>query len=99
MNTSEFIPISEISTNYQIEVSFFNQLQDNGLIKITTYKQTPCIALDAIQDLEKMIRMHHELNINIQGIDIAFNLLQKVEKLQNELNSLKNKLRLYEDDF
>jgi len=99
MNTSEFIPISEISTNYQIEVSFFNQLQDNGLIKIITYKQTPCIALDAIQDLEKMIRMHHELNINIQGIDIAFNLLQKVEKLQNELNSLKNKLRLYEDDF
>jgi len=99
MKVTEFIPIRELCVNYEIEVSFFNQLHDIGLIEIITYNKTPCVPLETINDVEKMIRMHHDLNINIQGIDVAFNLLKKVESLNNELTSLKNKLRLYEDDF
>ncbi|MDO9136514.1 MAG: chaperone modulator CbpM [Lutibacter sp.] len=44
-----------------------------------------------------MIRMHLDLNINIEGIDIAFNLLQKIDELENELISIKNRLRIYEN--
>jgi hypothetical protein len=43
-----------------------------------------------------MIRMHQELDVNIEGIDVVFNLLQKIDGLQNELTALKNRLRLYE---
>jgi hypothetical protein len=41
--------------------------------------------------------MHLELNINIERIDIAFNLLQKIDELENELISIKNRLRIYEN--
>jgi len=99
MKTTEFIPINELCANYQIEISFFNELHEVGLIEIIKYKQTSCVSLETIIDLEKMIRMHQDLNINIQGIDVAFNLLKKVEYLNNELTTLKNKLRLYDDDF
>ena len=47
--------------------------------------------------IEKMIRMHHELDINIEGIDTVFNVLKKIEILQEELITTKNKLRLYEE--
>ena len=40
--------------------------------------------------------MHQELDVNIEGIDVVFNLLQKIDDLQNELISVKNRLRLYE---
>jgi hypothetical protein len=43
-----------------------------------------------------MIRIHKELDINTEGIDVVFNLLQKIDTLQNELISTKNRLRLYE---
>jgi len=82
---------------YKIEMSFFSSLNEIGLIQIITLEQTQCIRPDKITDVEKMIRMHHELNINIEGIDIAFNLLQKIDELENELNSMKNRLRFYEN--
>ena len=43
-----------------------------------------------------MIHIHQDLNVNIEGIDVVVNLLQKMENLQNELISVKNTLRLYE---
>ena len=45
-----------------------------------------------------MIRLHNELNVNIEGIDVVFNLLEKEKELREELNALKNKLKLYEND-
>ena len=45
-----------------------------------------------------MIRLHHELNVNIEGIDVVFNLLQQQLKLKEEVNTLKNKLQIYEND-
>ena len=45
-----------------------------------------------------MIRIHHELNINIEGIDVVFNLLHKVDDLQSEIDAVRNRLRLYENE-
>jgi hypothetical protein len=78
-------------------MSFFSSLNDIGLIQIITLEQIQWIPQEKITDVEKMIRMHHELNINIEGIDIAFNLLQRIDDLENELNALKNKLHFYEN--
>ena len=45
-----------------------------------------------------MIRLQRELDLNLEGIDIVLNLLQKVEALQRQLNAVNNRLRLYEND-
>jgi hypothetical protein len=45
-----------------------------------------------------MIRLHHELNVNAEGIDVVLNLLEKEMQLRQEVISLKNKLRLYENE-
>ena len=97
MNVENLILIDTISKHYDIEVTFISSLDELGLIKITTIKSTPYIHHDQIQNLEKMIRMHHDLEINIPGIDAAFNLLQKIDDLQVELNNTKNRLRRYEN--
>tara|TARA_R110001583_G_scaffold17310_5_gene70160 strand:+ start:6642 stop:6938 length:297 start_codon:yes stop_codon:yes gene_type:complete len=98
MATQELILIDTLCTHYQVEVSFFDALDFMGLIEIQIFEQTKYIPQDKISDLEKMIRIHNELNVNIEGIDVAFNLLQKMEALQNELNILKNRLNIYESE-
>jgi hypothetical protein len=97
MKAQEFISIHQLCSIYQVEVSFFNQLNEIGLIEFTIIEETPYLHQDLISDIEKMIRMHNELAINIEGIDVVCNLLQKVTDLQNELITTQNRLRLYED--
>lgn len=97
METQEFISINQLCSIYQVEISFFNELNEIGLIEFTIIEETPHLHQDLISDIEKMIRMHQDLAINIEGIDVVCNLLQKVTDLQNELIHTKNRLRLYED--
>lgn len=99
MELKDFIPIVQLCEHYSVEISFFNELHEEGLISITTLEQTSYLHQDKISDVEKMIRIHQELNINTEGIDAVFNLLQKIDSLQNELNKLHNRLRLYENDY
>lgn len=95
MNIENLIPVPALCIHYEVEMSFFNNLSEMGLIEIKTIKDTQYIDTD-IYEIEKIIRMHQELAVNIEGIDVVLNLLQKIDDLQNELNSVKNRLRLYE---
>jgi len=97
MSKEKFIPLQKLCELYKIEMSFFSGLNDIGLIQISLIEESHCIHQDKITDVEKMIRMHRDLEINIEGIDIAFNLLKKIDELENELNAIKNRLRIYEN--
>lgn len=92
------IAITTLCTHYEIEFSFIDALQKTGLIQIVIIEQNQFIYEDKISDLEKMIRLHNELHVNMEGIDIVFNLLEKEKELKEELNTLRNRLRIYEND-
>lgn len=96
MNMEQYIALNELCLHYEIELSFFTSLSEIGLIEITTIESIDCIDCDHIDSIEKMIRLHQDLNINLEGIDTIFNLLSKIDELQNELIETKNRLRLYE---
>jgi len=98
MEKKDLVPLQKICSHYEIELSFINDLYEIGLIEIKTIEQTQFVHQDKITDIEKMIRMHHELDVNIEGIDVVFNLLQKVDNLQSELIALQNRLNIYEND-
>jgi|TARA_R110000851_G_scaffold294229_1_gene448827 hypothetical protein len=97
MNIENFIPLNTLVTHYKVELSFFSNLSELGLVEIQTVEQVQYIHQDSIYEIEKMIRMHQELDVNIEGIDVVFNLLQKIDALQKELVNVKNRLRLYEN--
>jgi hypothetical protein len=97
MKIDNLIPLNELCIHYKVEMSFFSHLNEIGLIEIKNIKQSQYIHRDKIYDVEKMIRIHHELDVNIEGIDVVFNLLQKIDALQSELIAIKNRLKLYEN--
>lgn len=97
MSTENFIPVNILCTHYKVELSFFNNLHEIGLIEIQNVEQALYVHKDSIYEIEKIIRMHQELDVNIEGIDVVFNLLQKIDALQNELHSVRNRLLLYEN--
>ncbi len=98
MIQEHLISTQTLCSHYNIEISFVDALNNMGLIHIEIVEQNQYIHQDQIGNLEKIIRLHNELNVNLEGIDVVFNLLEKERDLRNELIALKNRLRLYEND-
>ncbi|SEA28103.1 chaperone modulator CbpM [Psychroflexus halocasei] len=98
MKNQDFIETKTICYHYNIEVSLINTLSEMQLINIEIIEQKPFIHQDQIGLLEKIIRLRNELNVNLEGIDVILNLLEKEKELKKEVNFLKNRLRLYENE-
>ena len=99
MQAEYLIPIEDFCASHKIEISFISSLQQNGLIEITTIKETSFIDPDQLQQLEKFVRLYYELDINLEGIETIIHLLQRVNSMQDEIIALRNRLRLYESDL
>lgn len=97
MDPKEYITITEICSCYEVDDSFIRTLNEYGLVQIVTIEEKPVLPQEQVRDVEKMIRMHYDLNINIEGIDAISNLLHRVADLQDEVRILQNRLRRYED--
>ncbi len=98
MNKEKLIQIETLCVHYKIEFSFVEELQHKGLLQVVVLEERPYLHQDYLADFEKMIRLHYDLNLNTEGIDIVFNLLKKEIELREEVKTLKNKLRLYEKE-
>lgn len=97
MSTENFIPLETLCTHYNVELSFFFNLNEIGLIEVQTVEKIQYVHQDSIYEIEKMIRIHQDLEVNLEGVDVVFNLLQKIDSLKEELMALRNRLRLYEN--
>ena len=96
MQNNELILAEEFCTHYKIQLSFINNLNQFGLIEITSVEEKPYIPQSQLQKLEQIIRLHHDLDINLEGIDAITHLLDRVKSLQSEIAGLKNRLSIYE---
>jgi len=96
MKTAELIAANDFCVYHNVEYTFITSLHEAGLVEVTIINETTFIPQTELQKLEKLISLH-ELDINIAGIEAISHLLERVEKLQEDMRYLKNKLRLYED--
>ena len=82
METNNLILIEQLCTHHNIEFSFINELQEFGLIEVIIIDNNKYLANEKIKDVEKMMRLHFELDINMEGIDAISNLLLQIDNLQ-----------------
>ena len=96
METNNFVLVEHFCSNCEVELSFINSLNDYGLIEIIILEDKKYISNEQLKDIERAIRFYYELNINIEGIDVIFNLLKQIDELQQELAITRNRLNLFE---
>lgn len=81
----------------QSPVTFIYELHEYELIEPIVTKNEHYLHLKQLHKVEKMIRLHYDLHINLEGLDVISNLLLQLESHQNEIILLKNRLQFYED--
>jgi len=96
IHKENLIAVKDFCVNHNIEISFISLLQRNGLIEITTIKETGFIDASQLHHLEKIVSFHYELDINIEGIEAITHLLEQMGSMQDEIIALRNRLSLYE---
>ena len=96
MQTQHLISVREFCTYHHVEITFVETLADNGLIEITTIEQAVYVQPEQLSQLEKFVRLHQDLAIHAEDLDIVSDLLDRVESLQQELRQAQNRLIFYE---
>jgi hypothetical protein len=93
------ISAREFCQHHQIELSFIYSLREYGLIEVEVSGDEDCfLPQEELDSLEKLVRLHYDLQINMEGLDAIHHLLQRVETLQQEVIALRNKLRLHSNE-
>lgn len=98
MRNDSLIPVQEFCFFHNIEFSLIHSLRENGLIEITNIDEALYIPSSRLVELERIICFYNDLDINMEGIETIFRLLKQMDEMQNEIISLRNRLRLYESE-
>lgn len=98
MSKLQLISAEAFCEHHEIEFSFVSSLHELGLIEVITIKQMAFLNSEELPKLEQIVRFNSELEINLEGIEVIIELLDRVQKIQYEVTQLKSRLRLYEDD-
>lgn len=87
----ERISIEEIVRLYNIEITFFNDLESSGLIQTETINEVKYLHYDQLPDFERFTNWYYDLEVNIAGLEVIHHLLGQIRSLQEENKRLINK--------
>ncbi len=99
MQTETMIPAKEFCTHHHVELSFIYALRESGLIETVIIEEQVFLPLDQLGHIEKLVRLHYEMDINLEGIETIAHLLERIETMQLQMLQLGNKLNMYENQF
>jgi len=97
MENNELIPVYHFCVTHKIELSFIDSLQQYGLIETTTVEDQIYFKDSQLNDVEKFVRMHYDLDINFEGIEAIGHLLEKLKTIEARNRVLQNRLGIYEN--
>lgn len=96
MPTTQLIAASEFCIYHNIELSFIQSLHQSGLIAVIVEEEKVFVEENELPQLEKLVRLYHEMDINIEGIETITYLLQRMNDMQRQIAELNRRLSMYE---
>ena len=81
---SDRISREELVKLYNIEISFFDSLEEAGLVKTLQDNEVKYLLYEELPAFEKFTNWHYDLEINLPGLEVIHRLLNKLEKLQED---------------
>jgi hypothetical protein len=98
MLTEDMIPAETFCIHHNIEMAFIYSLKNSGLVEIAVIEERTFVPLSQLPQLEKVVRLYHEMDINLEGIETISYLLQRMNEMQQKIVQLSNKLSRYENE-
>ena len=81
---NERISREELVRIYNVEITFFDSLEEAGLLKTETENNIKYLMFDELSTFEKFTNWHYDLEVNLAGLEVIKHLLDQLERLQQE---------------
>lgn len=98
MRDERYIAIRDFCRGHSLEEEFLFQLQEVELIRIVEVGERPAIHRKELHRLERMVRLHRDLEIGPQGLQAVQHLLEHVDRLREEIRVLRRTVRRLDPD-
>lgn len=89
----KLILLSEFCSNSCAEPDFVLCLEREGLIDTRVRDNIKYLLSSQLDDLEMFTRLHYDLSINVEGIDVIHNLLNQISEMEQELSILRRQAK------
>ncbi len=87
---SETITYTEVCHKYNIPKKLLVEMMEHGLFSNKSmHVEQLNLNQKELRRIESAFRLHRDLGINLPGVVLAIELLEKIEKLDNELHILR----------
>jgi chaperone modulatory protein CbpM len=87
---SKTVSYTEVCQKYNIPEELLREMMEHGLFSNqSTQIEQLKLNQKELHRIESAFRLHHDLGINLPGVVLAIELLEKIEKLDNELRILR----------
>ncbi|HCA08279.1 MULTISPECIES: chaperone modulator CbpM [unclassified Chryseobacterium] len=96
---SERISREELVKIYNIEITFFDELVDVGLLNVETENEIRYLLYEDLPVFERFTNWHYDLEINLPGLEVISDMLRKMEDLKRRNRDLMNKLSAINDQY
>jgi len=79
----------------------FHQLDEKLLLEVATYEIVPVkrtrkevlLNADDLEEFERALRLYHELEVNLQGVEIICRMRNQMQEMQEEIERLNQLLK------
>lgn len=91
---TETFSYKEVCTKYNITTDLLEEMVEHGLFsnKSTDLKQLQFNPKE-LQRIESAFRLHQDLGVNLPGVVLAIELLEKIQHMDEELVILRKQIR------
>ncbi|HAV02984.1 MAG TPA: MerR family transcriptional regulator [Chryseobacterium sp.] len=81
---TEKISREELVRIYNVEITFFDSLEEAGLLSPVTENEQKYLLYEDLQAFERFTNWHYDLEVNLPGLEVIQHLLQKIEELRSD---------------
>ena len=94
----ERISREELVKIYNIEITFFDSLEESGLVKTETENDVKYLLYEELPAFERFTNWHYDLDVNLPGLEVINHLLSLLEELRRENRRLSYLSSLYSEE-
>ncbi|WP_226065615.1 chaperone modulator CbpM [Kaistella polysaccharea] len=85
---SERISREELVKIYNVEITFFDSLEEAGLVSTITENEIKYLMYEELPAFERFTTWYYDLEVNLPGLEVINHLLEQLEKLRSENRQL-----------
>jgi chaperone modulatory protein CbpM len=93
----KLIAVEVFCVSHEVEIGLIHSIHDLGLIELQIVEEKYYVSDAQLGDLERILRIHRDLEINLEGVDAISHLLHRIEEMQSEIEFLRKRLKIFEE--